>query len=195
VVFCRGNGSGQKLLDRVTDLVVEEKEMIVTGQFEQSCSRNVFGKTASMFHVDERVPGAVDDQGWHVNRGQDIADVDLVDHPHERDRGRRARAKSLEAAPPLLQGRIVFARRRPHRQTAAAAPGSLDISKVRLKSLGGNPGGTGKAAIQHQPPASLGIGRGEQGRQRTAFGYAQLRCTFCSYRVHDGADVVHAQLQ
>src|SRR5260370_38422799 len=46
VAFCRGDGSGQKLLDRVTDLLVDEKEMIVSRQLEQSCSRNLLGKKA-----------------------------------------------------------------------------------------------------------------------------------------------------
>ena len=53
-------------------------------QLEQSCSWNVLGKKASMFDVDERVPRAVDDQSWHVDRGQNIADIDLADHPHDR---------------------------------------------------------------------------------------------------------------
>jgi hypothetical protein len=115
VAFCRGDRSGQKFLDCVTDLLVDKKEMIVSRQLEQSCSHNVLGKKASMFDIDECVPRAVDDQSWHVNRGQNIADIDLADHPHDRHDSRRARAKSLEAAPPLLQGRIVPMRRRPHR--------------------------------------------------------------------------------
>jgi len=61
VVLCRGNGSGQKLLDRVANLVVEEEEMIGTGQLEQTRSRNVFGQKASMVHADEGVPRAMDD--------------------------------------------------------------------------------------------------------------------------------------
>ena len=84
VALCRGDGSGQKFLDCVNDLLVDKKQMIVSRQLEQSCSRNVLGKKASMFDADERVPGAVDDQSWHVDRGQNIADIDLADHPHNR---------------------------------------------------------------------------------------------------------------
>jgi hypothetical protein len=105
----------KKFLDCVTDLLVDKKEMIVSRQLDQFCSRNVLGKKASIFDVDERVPCAVDDQSWHADRGQNIADIDFADHPHDRHGCRRARAKSLEAAPPLLQGRIVLTRRRPHR--------------------------------------------------------------------------------
>src|ERR1700716_31770 len=132
VAFCRRDGSSQKFLDCVTDLLVDKKQMIVSWQLVQSCSRDVLGKKASMFDVDERVPRAVDDQGWHMDRGQNIADIDLADHPHDRHGSRRARAKSLEAAPPLLQGRIFLTRRRPHPQTAAAAPGFIHISKESL---------------------------------------------------------------
>src|SRR6478736_8398288 len=82
--FYRGDGSGQKFLDCVNNLLVDKKQMIVSRQLEQSCARNVLGKKASMFDADERVPGAVDDQSRHVDRGQNIADIDLADHPHNR---------------------------------------------------------------------------------------------------------------
>jgi hypothetical protein len=39
VAFCRGDRSGQKFLDCVTDLLVDKKEMIISRQLEQSCSR------------------------------------------------------------------------------------------------------------------------------------------------------------
>lgn len=55
--------------------------------------------------------------------------------------------------------------------------------------------GTGKAAIEHEPPTSLRIGCGKQRRQRAAFGYAQLRCTLNSGSIHDRPDIVHAQVQ
>jgi hypothetical protein len=172
VALCRGDRSGQEFLDCVNDLVVDKEEMIISRQFEQSRSRNMLGKKASMFDADKRVPRAMDDQSRHVDRGQNIADIDLADHPHDRQSSRRARAKSLEAAPPLLQGCVVRARRRPHRQTAAAPPGFLYIAEESFQSRGGNPGGTGKSAVEHQRLTSLGIGCGKQGRQRTAFGYS-----------------------
>jgi hypothetical protein len=43
---------------------VDKKKMIVSRQLEQSCSRDLLGKKASIFDVDERVPRAVDYQGW-----------------------------------------------------------------------------------------------------------------------------------
>src|SRR6266481_470376 len=107
VAFCRGDGSGQKFLDCVSDLLVDKKEMIVSRQLEQSCARNVLGKKASMFDADERVTGAVDDQSRHVDRAQNIADIDLADNPHDSHGSRRPRAKPLETAPPLLPSRIV----------------------------------------------------------------------------------------
>jgi len=113
-------------------LLVDEKEMIVSGQLEQSCSRNVLGKKASAFYLDELIPRAVDDLGWHADRGQNIADIDLAVHPHELRGSSRARAKSLEPAPPLLQGRIVLTRRREPRQTLATAPDLIDISEASL---------------------------------------------------------------
>ena len=135
----------------VTDLVVEEKEMIVTGQLEQSCSRNVFGENAPMFHVDERVPRAVDDQGWHVNRGQDIADIDLVDHPHERDHRCRARAKSLEAN--VLRGR---GRSRRTRCTALFSSATAISPQAVLGTQRGHPssGTLGLATTGRRSPRS-----------------------------------------
>src|SRR5881409_696026 len=43
---------------------------------------------------------------WVQTLEQNIADIDLADHPHDRYYSRWAAAKPLEAAPPLLQGRI-----------------------------------------------------------------------------------------
>src|SRR6266481_4453195 len=80
VVFRRGDGSGQKLLDCVNDLFMDKKEMIVSRQLDQSCSRNVLGKEASMFDTDQGVLCAVDDQSWHMDGGQNIADIDFADH-------------------------------------------------------------------------------------------------------------------
>ena len=54
--------------------------MIMSRQLEQSRSRNVVGEKTAALHVDERIPRAVDDQGWHVDRGQNIADIDLGEH-------------------------------------------------------------------------------------------------------------------
>src|SRR6266403_2323451 len=84
VALCRGDRSGQEFLDCVNDLVVDKEEMISARQFEQSRSRNMLGKKASMFDADERVPRSMDDQSRHVDRGQNIADIDLADHPHDR---------------------------------------------------------------------------------------------------------------
>ena len=103
--------------------------MIGSWQFEQSCSRNVLGEKPSTFHVDERISRAVDDQGRHVDRGQNIADVNLAQHPDDCGSCRRARAKSLVSPPPLLQGQVLHTRRREHRQIVAAAPGFFDISE------------------------------------------------------------------
>src|SRR5437868_11454459 len=95
VAFCRGDRSRQEFLDCVDDPLMDKEEMIVSRQLAQSCSRNVLGKKASMFDADKRVPRAVDDQSWHMDRGQNIADIDFADHPYYRQGSRRTCAKPL----------------------------------------------------------------------------------------------------
>jgi hypothetical protein len=51
---------------------MDEEKVILSGQLEQSSPWNVLGKKTSAIHIDERVSGAMDDQCWHVDRGQDV---------------------------------------------------------------------------------------------------------------------------
>ena len=106
--------------------------MILSRQLEESRSGDASGEEASAFHVDEGVVGAVNNQGWDVDRRQDIADVGLGGHLHHRHCGCRTCAQSLEAAPPLLQGGIVSTRRRPRRQAEAAAPSPIRVFEKGL---------------------------------------------------------------
>jgi hypothetical protein len=69
VAFCDSDGSGEEFLDAVTNLLMHEKEVILSGQFDQSCPWNVPGKKASAFHIDKRVFCAMDDQRWHMDGG------------------------------------------------------------------------------------------------------------------------------
>ena len=107
IALCRRNGSGQELLDQITNLFVDEKQMIGSLDFDQPCAWNVLGKKSSELDRDQRVFRTVNDQGRHLNRGQDIADVNLHGHSYNRHGCRRACTQSLEAAPPLLQSGIV----------------------------------------------------------------------------------------
>jgi len=80
VAFCHGDRSSEEFLDAVTNLIMEEEKVILSGQLDQSSTWNVLGKKTSAIHMDERVAGAVNDQRRHMDRGQDIGDVDLKCH-------------------------------------------------------------------------------------------------------------------
>jgi len=84
VAFHHGDGSGEEFLDAVTNLLMDEEKVILSGQFDQSSPWNVLGKKASAIHIDECVSDAVNYQRWHMDRGQDVGDVDLKGHLYHR---------------------------------------------------------------------------------------------------------------
>ena len=48
-------------------MLVNEEEMILSGELEQFRSGDVLGEKASAFHIDCLIPDDVDDQGRHMD--------------------------------------------------------------------------------------------------------------------------------
>ena len=88
-------------------------------------------------------------------------------HPHHRHSGSGARAQSLEAPPPSLQGKIVRTGRRPKWKTEAAPPVLISVCEEGLQ-LFGPKRRTRKATVEHQSSASLRVGCGKRSSPRTA---------------------------
>jgi len=78
-------------------------------------------------YIDGLVIGSVNDEGGHPDRRDNIADIDLAVHAHERGSGGRAGAKPLEPAKPAHEGRIICPRGGKEGCKAAGTPGLIDV--------------------------------------------------------------------
>lgn len=64
----------RSFLDVITDLLVNEKNVIVSGQLDELCIGDILCQEASTLDGDESVILA----GDHSNRGNDIADTAFI---------------------------------------------------------------------------------------------------------------------
>ena len=77
----------------------------------------------------------MNDESGHPDRRDNIADIDLAVHAHERGGGGRAGAKPLEPAKPAHENPIICTRGGNEGCKAAGTPGLIDVVENAGESL------------------------------------------------------------
>ena len=96
VRLARFSNTREELLDLGDDLVaVNPRNVIFAWQFDVLRAFDVLREPARVADVTHVVPFTVDDECRHVDARDDVADVDLERHPHERHCFRWTRALRL----------------------------------------------------------------------------------------------------
>jgi hypothetical protein len=179
--FLRLANTRQELADLLHDVVpVDPGEMCVARQLDVFRALDVPREPAGVLDVADFVVDTVHDQGRRVDRRDDVADVDLEGHVHERDGVVRARRLYLEPAEQLEEALIVAAARRDVAEDGSLTPDLDDVldPEVVLELLprGLAPGPIFRfllldlGAAQDERPCALRIRRREEHRQRAALG-------------------------
>ena len=69
--------ASQEFLDLIDErvLVADEREMVVTGQFDKFGAGDVFRKIAAIFDAYYGIAATMKHQGWYTNRGEHVPDI------------------------------------------------------------------------------------------------------------------------
>ncbi len=108
--------AGYEFLDlvekQVQHVLIEGLEqMVAAGQLDESGSRNVASQLSAGVDRHERIAHAMQDQGRHPDRRQNIGDVDLIVGPQQGNDSGRTRHGALESPEPLDERLILDAAR------------------------------------------------------------------------------------
>jgi hypothetical protein len=194
----------EELLDLVEDRVgvLPPGHVVLARQLDVPRPRDPPGHVAAALDLEGAVADAVQDEGRHADRRQDVPDVHLVVHLEERDVGARARAHPEEPRPPLANA-LVAGRAGPALVEAdGAAPfllAPLDELSTPLgrgaEGVVGRPRPPGVAPDGDQRARPHGMGRREERAHRPALGVPEERRPLGADGVHHRPDVVHPGLE
>src|SRR5262245_19981182 len=173
--------------------------MVVAGELDVLGAADVLRQIAPGLDRHRLVADAMQNQGRRLDGRQDVADVDLVVGPQQRQDGAGARRSALQATEPLHERLVVLTAGRVEGNENALPPAGLEQAEYLVPALaadGPRPGrDAGEAAAQHERRRPLREGGREHQRHRAAFRPAEDRGPSGADRVHHGPYVADALLE
>src|SRR5262245_51057266 len=98
-------------LDRVEDriLIADKRKVIIARQLKEAAPGNVLCEMPPLFDGHRSISRSMNQQGRHVNRRKNVADVDLAVHTRQGHCGARTGSHPQIGGPPLPELWIVGA--------------------------------------------------------------------------------------
>jgi hypothetical protein len=183
-VFASRAGTGEELLDRVQDRlgVADEPEVVITRHLDEPGVGDVLGEVSPVRHVDQAVVRAMQDQRRDPDRGQDVPDVELAEHPTGLEHHAGRRAEALVPTPPSPELRIARHAGPDGLQEHAAAPPELELPldpRLELERVPPRVVGRlrvpGRGVEEHEAVHAFGEGRREHHAHAPAATRSQQR--------------------
>src|SRR4051794_13991447 len=77
---------GDELFDLIKNfiLIANPDHMVLTAELNQFGAGNLLRHVARMFYVNHPLISAMQNQGWYARDGQNVSDIDLPVHTHDR---------------------------------------------------------------------------------------------------------------
>ena len=173
--------------------------MIVARQLDEVRAGDEAGDVAAFLDAQAPIAGAMHDQRRHLDRRQDVADVDLGVHSRERDRSGRTRAHPQVRRPPVAKRPIAGDARRPGLDADRTAPALENLAAERFALLlRRRPRVVGRSQtprVGADHDERFGLVRvrgGEKAAHRPAFGHAKQHGAPRADGVQHRPHVVHA---
>ena len=110
-------------------------DVIGARKLDELGARDVLRQKATTLHIHPRIAGPMEHESRNADRREDVANIDLAVHSHQRDHRRRTCAQSFEARPPLLETLVCDLRRREGAQARAAPPRRIDLVQEGLEPI------------------------------------------------------------
>lgn len=159
------------------------------------------GQVAGVLERHEQVVAGMQHQRGHVDRRQDVADIDVGVLLHRRVQLSRRAGKSREPVAPAQVALVTHLRRCQQRygdgvgvapvlgplpaQLEHPLPGYPDLVVIRVDQAG-------EGALQDQPLGALRVGRSEQAGERASLREPPDGGALPAHGVHDDVDVLHS---
>src|SRR5215472_12384979 len=189
------------LIDQKIEYILIERleQMVFAGKFDISGTRDVLSKIPSGRDRNRPVADAVKNQCRCTDRGQNVADIDLIVGAQEGQDRSWARGRAFKFPEPSQEHLILCPTRRIERHQNTLAPVSLHLAQEpRPLLFGQGPwfrAHRSKAAAQHQRHSPFRISGSEQQRHRAAFRPAEDSSAPRSRRIHNRSHVANALLK
>ena len=195
---------GEKLLDLLDGPLISDPRPVVRARKRDELRPgHVIGNVLAFFERNCLIVSPMQNERGDTDGGEDVTDVDLLDHPSQGHRGAGARGKSLKFGEPLHVAPVAHERRHEvFQEQRAAAPVSLEVVEPLPIAWRRRPwvGRTSVALategpVGHDGSRPLGMGSGEQEGHGSGLRDAHDRGPLRSHRVHQGGDVIDPVLE